>query len=98
MSALDDLARATARLEELAHRIEDAVGRPQPEIEELARQASDLSAAVADLIPRAIAEAEAAARGADAPAPQAADGSDGDTVVVVPGGTDPGASAAGAAA
>lgn len=97
MSALDDLAGATARLEELAHRIQDAAGRPQPEIEELARQASDLSAAVADLIPRAIAEAEAAARGGDPPAPQAADASGGPAAVVVPQGTDPGASAAGAA-
>ncbi|GEM_PF-4221251 len=65
MSALEDLGRATARLQELADRIRDAAGHPQPEIEELARQASDVSAAVADLIPRAIAEAEAAARSED---------------------------------
>ena len=57
MSAREELERATRRLEELAQRIADAVGRPANEIEELARQASDLSAAVVEIIPRAIAEA-----------------------------------------
>ena len=63
MSAREELKRATRRLEELAQRIADAVGRPANEIEELARQASDLSAAVVEIIPRAIAEAEEEARG-----------------------------------
>ena len=57
MSAREELERATRRLEELAQRIADAAGRPASEVEELARQASDLSAAVAGIIPRAIAEA-----------------------------------------
>ena len=63
MSAREELERATRRLEELSHRIAQAVDRPAAEIEELARQASDLSAAVVEIIPRAIAEAEAEARG-----------------------------------
>jgi hypothetical protein len=63
MTAREELERATRRLQELAGRIEDAADRPAPEIEELARQASDLSAAVVEIIPRAIAEAEADARG-----------------------------------
>ena len=67
MSAREELARATQRLEELARRISDAVDRPAAEVEELARQAADLSAAVAEIIPRAIAEAEAQARGDDVP-------------------------------
>lgn len=66
MSAREELARATQRLEELSQRIAQAAGRPASEIEELARQASDLSAAVVEIIPRAIAEAEADAR-ADVP-------------------------------
>ena len=65
MSAREELWRATRRLEELAQRISDAIDRPAAEIEELARQAADLSAAVAQIIPRAIAEAEA--RGDDVP-------------------------------
>lgn len=67
MSAREELERATQRLEELAMRITDAADRPAAEIEELARQAADLSAAVAEIIPRAIAEAEAAARDDDVP-------------------------------
>ncbi|MBL6633585.1 MAG: hypothetical protein ISP32_04215 [Thermoleophilia bacterium] len=67
MSAREELSRATQRLEELAQRISDAIDRPAAEIEELARQAADLSAAVAQIIPRAIAEAEAGARGDDVP-------------------------------
>lgn len=63
MSAREELARATQRLEELSQRIAQAVGRPASEIEELARQASDLSATVVEIIPRAIAEAEEEARG-----------------------------------
>ena len=66
MSARSELEQATRRLEELSHRIAQAVDRPAAEIEELARQASDLSAAVVEIIPRAIAEAEAEAR-ADVP-------------------------------
>ena len=62
-TARQELERATARLEELAVRIRDAAGRPGGAVEELAQQASDLSAAVAEMIPRAIAEAEAEARG-----------------------------------
>lgn len=64
MTARQELERATARLEELAVRIRDVAGRPGGAVEELAQQASDLSAAVAEMIPRAIAEAEAEARGA----------------------------------
>ncbi len=67
MSARGELERATQRLEELAQRISDAVERPASEIEELACQAADLSSAVAEIIPRAIAEAEAAARDDDVP-------------------------------
>lgn len=67
MSAREELERATQRLEELANRIGEAVDRPAAEIEELARQAADLSAAVAEIIPRAIAEAEADVRGDDVP-------------------------------
>lgn len=97
MSALGDLARATARLEELADRIRDAAGRPQPEIEDLSRQASDVSAAVADLIPRAIAEAEAAARGEDGAA-SGGPGAHGATVSATPSeGPVPGASGQGGA-
>ena len=59
MTARDELEGATRRLEELARRIADAADRPAGEVEELARQASDLSAAVVEIIPRAIAEAEA---------------------------------------
>ena len=61
-SARDQLARVTARLEELAVRIREAGGQPQAAVQELARQASDLSAEAAELIPRAIAEAEADVR------------------------------------
>lgn len=67
MSAREELARATQRLEELARRISGAIDRPAAEVEELARQAADLSAAVAEIIPRAIAEAEAQARRDDVP-------------------------------
>jgi len=67
-SARDQLARVTARLEELAVRIREAGGQPQAAVQELAQQASDLSAEAAELIPRAIAEAEADARGGDADA------------------------------
>lgn len=67
MSAREELARATQRLEQLAQRITDATDRPAAEIEELARQAADLSAAVAQIIPRAIAEAESEARGDGVP-------------------------------
>lgn len=67
MSAREELARATQRLEELARRISEAIDRPAAEVEELARQAADLSAAVAEIIPRAIAEAEAQARRDDVP-------------------------------
>ena len=42
--------------------------RATARLEELAQQASDLSAAVAEMIPRAIAEAEAEARGESAAA------------------------------
>jgi hypothetical protein len=62
-TARQDLERATARLEELSVRIREAAGRPGGAVEELAQQASHLSAAVAEMIPRAIAEAEAEARG-----------------------------------
>ena len=67
-SARDQLARVTARLEELAVRIREAGGQPQAAVQELAQQASDLSAEAAELIPPAIAEAEADARGDDADA------------------------------
>ena len=67
MTAREDLEGATRRLQELAERIEQAADRPAWEIEELTRQASDLSAAVVEMIPRAIAEAEDEARG-DSPA------------------------------
>jgi DNA-binding ferritin-like protein len=67
-SARDQLARVTARLEELAVRIREVGGQPQAAVQELAQQASDLSAEAAELIPRAIAEAEADARGDDADA------------------------------
>lgn len=63
MTAREELTRATARLEEIAGRISSAAGRPAPEVEELARQAFEISAAVVEIIPRAIAEAEEAARG-----------------------------------
>lgn len=66
MGAREELEAATRRLEELAQRIADASGRPASEIEELAVQASELSSAVVDIIPRAIAEAEEEAR-ADVP-------------------------------
>jgi len=62
MTAREELEGATRRLRELALRIEQAADRPAHEIEELARQASDLAAAVVEIIPRAIAEAEAEAR------------------------------------
>ncbi len=65
-SARDQLARVTARLEELSVRIREAGGQPQAAVQELAQQASDLSAEAADLIPRAIAEAEADVRNDDA--------------------------------
>ena len=61
-SARDQLARVTVRLEELAVRIREAGGQPQAAVRELAQQASDLSAEAADLIPRAIAEAESDVR------------------------------------
>jgi len=64
-SARDQLARVTARLEELAVRIREAGGQPQAAVQELAQQASDLSSEAAELIPRAIAEAEADVRGDD---------------------------------
>ena len=74
MSARDELAQATARLEILAVRIREAANTPRAGIEELAQQASDLSSAVAEMIPRAIAEAEAEARAGSAPrAPDAPD-------------------------
>ena len=69
VTARQELERATARLEELAVRIREAAGRPGGGVEELAQQASDLSAAVAEMIPRAIAEAEAEARGEAPEAP-----------------------------
>lgn len=68
MTARDELVRATARLEELSVRIRAVAGQPGGAVEELAQQASDLSAAVAEMIPRAIAEAEAEARGESAAA------------------------------
>ncbi len=74
MSARDELAQATARLENLAVRIREAANTPRAGVEELAQQASDLSSAVAEMIPRAIAEAEADARAGSAPrAPDAPD-------------------------
>ena len=74
MSARDELAQATARLESLAVRIREAANTPRAGVEELAQQASDLSSAVAEMIPRAIAEAEAEARAGSAPrAPDASD-------------------------
>ncbi len=74
MSARDELAQATARLESLAVRIREAANTPRAGVEELAQQASDLSSAVAEMIPRAIAEAEAEARAGSAPrAPDAPD-------------------------
>jgi len=63
VSAREELEHATRRLEALAQRIAEAVDLPAAELEELARQAADLSAAVVEIIPRAIAEAEAEARG-----------------------------------
>ncbi len=63
MTVREDLERATARLEYLAVRIREVVARSGAGVEELAQQASDLSAAVAEMIPRAVAEAEAEARG-----------------------------------
>jgi len=65
-SARDQLACVTARLEELAVRIREASGQPQAAVQELAQQASDLSAEAAELIPQAIAEAEADVRSDDA--------------------------------
>ncbi len=62
-TARQQLERVTARLEELAVRIREAGGQPQAAVQELAEQASDLSAQAAEIIPRAIAEAEAEARG-----------------------------------
>jgi len=47
-------------------RIREAGGQPQAAVQELAQQASDLSAEAAEIIPRAIAEAEADVR-TDAP-------------------------------
>ena len=89
MSARAELEQATRRLEELSHRIAQAVDRPASEIEELARQASDLSAAVVEIIPRAIAEAEADARGdvprIGDPAPGAPADADDDPQVDAPG-------------
>lgn len=67
MTAREDLQNATSRLQELAARIGDASDRPVADIEDLARQASDLSAEVVEIIPRAIAEAEVDVR-ADADA------------------------------
>lgn len=81
-SARSQLARVTTRLEELAVRIREAGGQPQAAVQELAQQASDLSAEAAELIPQAIAEAEAEARGDGAPEPPS------------PGGTTPDAPAA----
>ncbi|MSO44745.1 MAG: hypothetical protein EXQ74_05505 [Thermoleophilia bacterium] len=63
MTARADLVRATVQLGELARLIGEATDRPVTEVEKLARQAAEISAAVMEIIPRAIAEAEDEARG-----------------------------------